>query len=97
MEPSEIEYAVVTIIGKELRPRTPQSKSSEAFRRVLFGVSTNLYLRRRKLLLEMKAEDLAEVGRSLIGKLEGESSCTVVCGQDMARSQGFENAIALPL
>ena len=97
IEPTEIEYAVVTIIGRELRPRTPQSKSSEAFRKVLLGASTNLYLRRRKLLLEMRSEDLTEVGRKLISHLESDGSCTVVCGQDMARNQGFENSIALPL
>ena len=94
---SEIEYAVVTIIGRELRPRTPQTKSSEAFRKVLLGVSTNLYLKRRRLLLDMKAEDLMEIGRSLTGHLESDGRCTIVCGQDMARSHGFENAIALPL
>jgi Zn-dependent M16 (insulinase) family peptidase len=97
IEPTEIEYAVVTIIGRELRPRTPQSKSSEAFRKVLLGAGTNLYLRRRKLLLEMKSEDLTEVGRNLISRLESDGSCTVVCGQDMARNQGIENSIALPL
>ena len=97
VEQSEIEYAVVTIIGKEIRPLSPQFKSSEAFRKVLLGLSTRLYLRRRALLLDMKAEDLQEAGKNLKKLLGTEGSCTVVCGQDLAKSQAMEKVIALPL
>ena len=94
---SEIDYAVVTIIGKEIRPRSPQTKSSEAFRNVLTGVSTNLYLRRRKLLLAMKPEDLRDAGRKVAALLGKMSSCTVVCGLDMAKIEKLDNNVALPL
>ena len=94
---SEIDYAVVTIIGKEIRPRSPQTKSSEAFRSVLLGLSTALYLKRRKLLLAMKPEDLAEAQGILKTLLKTRSSCTVVCGQEMAKTENLADNVALPL
>jgi hypothetical protein len=45
----------------------------------------------------MKAEDLQEAGKNLKKLLESEGSCTVVCGQDLAKSQAMEKVIALPL
>ena len=94
---TEIDYAIVTVIGKEIRPRSPQTKSSEAFKTVLLKSSTGLYLRRRKLLLSMKPEDLKEAARRIILLYRTGSSRTVVCGLEMAKSEGFENNVALPL
>ena len=94
---SDIDYAVVTIIGKEIRPRSPQTKSSEAFRNVLLGLSTNLYLRRRKLLLSMKPEDLEAAQKLLKTLMKTSASTTVVCGQELAKTEAPENNVALPL
>lgn len=94
---TEIGYAKVTVIGKEIRPRSPRTKSSEAFRKVLLKASTNLYLRRRKLLLSMTPEDMDQAGK-LVKSLYGTNrSCTVVCGLDMAKTEGLDDNVALPL
>jgi hypothetical protein len=97
IDPTEIEYAIVTIIGKEIRPRSPQTKSSEAFTRALFGNSTALYLKRRRLLLQMTKADLEQVASEISKALEKDSSATVVCGQDMGRKQNFIKSVALPI
>ena len=94
---SDIDYAVVTIIGKEIRPRSPQTKSSEAFRNVLLGLSTARYLRRRNLLLSMKPGDLEEAEKLLKTLMRTSASTTVVCGQELAKTEAPENNVALPL
>ena len=94
---TEIGYALVTVIGKEIRPRSPQTKSSEAFRKVLLKMSTALYLRRRKLLLSMTPEDMLQAGRLVKSLYKTNRSCTVVCGQDMAKTEGLGDNVALPL
>ena len=97
IDPTEIEYAIVTIIGKEIRPRSPQTKSSEAFSRALFGNSTALYLKRRRLLLQMTQADLEQVASEIAKALDKDSSATVVCGQDVGRKQNFVKTVALPI
>ena len=97
IDPTEIEYAVVTIIGKEIRPLSPQAKSSEAFTRALFGNSTALYLKRRRLLLQMTEADLKQVASEIEKSLDSQSSATVVCSQDAGRKQKFIKTVALPI
>ena len=97
VDPTEIEYAVVTIIGKEIRPLSPQAKSSEAFTRALFGNSTALYLKRRRLLLQMTEADLKQVASEIEKSLDSQSSATVVCSQDAGRKQKFIKTVALPI
>ena len=79
----ELNYAVVSILGRELRPLSPQTKSSEAFRRVLSGSSYRRYLRRRRLLLSIVEEDLWKVSSEILEAVREGQSCLVVCGSDM--------------
>ena len=97
IDPVQMEYAIVTIIGKEIRPLSPQAKSAEAFRRVLYGMSTSLYLKRRRLLLQMSASDLENVAKEILGTLASKGSATVVCGLDMTRNQSLLKSVALPI
>ena len=97
VDPTEIEYAVVTIIGKEIRPLSPQAKSTEAFRRILYGMSTSLYLKRRRLLLQMTSADLEQTAAEISKSLAKEGSATVVCGLDMTKNQSFIRTVALPI
>jgi hypothetical protein len=82
----ETDYAVVSILGRELKPLSPQTKSSEAFRRVVSGSSYRRYLRRRNLLLSMTEEDLGAVASDILEAVRDGQSCLVVCGSDMPSS-----------
>lgn len=61
----EIENTVVTLIGKELKPLPPYSKSMETFRRILYGLDDALYLERRKIVLNTSVDDLKKVASAL--------------------------------
>lgn len=80
----EKDYAVVSVLGRELRPLSPQTKSSEAFRNVLSGSSYRRYLVRRKILVSMTEKDLSDVAAEILGAVRDGQSCLVVCGSDMA-------------
>ncbi len=97
LDEDEIEYAIVTIIGREIRPLSPQSKSSEAFRRMLYGMGTGLYMKRRRLLLLMRRSDLEAAAARIAAQIEGHSSVTVVCGNDLAKKLKGVKSIALPV
>ncbi len=97
VDPVEMEYAIVNIIGRELRPLSPQSMSSEAFRRIVYGMSTSLYLKRRRMLLEMTQKELADIAAEILKCMDKDSSATVVCGSDLAKKQSFVRSVALPV
>ena len=97
LDEDEIEYAIVTIIGREIRPLSPQSKSSEAFRRMLYGMGSGLYLRRRRLLLQMSRSDLEASAAKIAAVMDKDSSVTIVCGSDMAKKLKSLKTIALPV
>ena len=94
---TEIEYAVVALIGKELKPLSPQARCDESFRRVLYGMSTPLYLKRRKILLSMTPEDLDAAAARISEVPESLSSVTVVCGAGIAGKLDSLKTIALPI
>ena len=97
----EMDYAVVSILGRELRPLSPQTKSSEAFRSVLSGSSYRRYLTRRNLLLSMTVKDLSDVASDILEAVQDGQSCLVVCGCDMPSGQDEKleplRLVALPI
>lgn len=93
----ELEYAMVAAIGREIRPRSPQSKGWDAFLCMMLGTGAGMYLRRRKLLLSLKPEDLMDAGKFISSLPKENRSRTVVCGQETARSEGLKDNVALPL
>lgn len=93
----EVEYAIVTVIGKEIRPNSPSSKCSAALRRVVFGNSVTRYLRNRRILLDLKPEDLRRVSGLVLSLLGKNCSATTVCSEAAAQGLETENTIALPI
>lgn len=92
----EIEYSIVTSIGKEIKPMAPRTKAFEGFRRILYGMTDSLYLERRRALLEMNLEDLKDAGRTLAGLIH-DRTVSIVCGKEMAEKAGFVDYIDLPI
>lgn len=94
---TEIEYAVVSILGKELKPLSPQSKCAEALKKVIYGKSYALYLRRRKILLSLTKQDLVSAARKLLDNLEGNMSAVVVCSKDECSRTAMAKVVSLPI
>ena len=79
----EKDYSIISIIGKELKPYAPWGKSIENFRRILFGISDELYLKRRNRILTVSVEQLQQSARKILESLEKGSCKVTVCGLEM--------------
>ncbi len=61
-----LEKNLITIIGKEIRPRSPEEKGFTALRRELYGISDTLRQAKREDLLKTSCADLAAAARRLL-------------------------------
>ena len=91
-DPCDVEYGVVSMIGRDIKPPTPQMKCAESFRRVVYGVSSSLYRRRRALMLSLNADDLNSLARRILDECLGSCSEVTVCGSDL--SDGLSSSAA---
>ena len=85
---SDIDYTVVTILGKELKPLTPKNMCYEAFRRSLFGITDAMYLERRKAILSLTVNDMEETSKRLKKDFSSKSIASV---SSVKNSALFEN------
>ena len=93
----ELEYCVVGILGREIRPLTPQAKSLEAFSDLIFGKRRAQYLRRRKVLLSLTVEDLMALAQKALQQSERQKAQVTVCGKELAEKNKFKECVILPL
>lgn len=99
---SELEKAVITVVGKETRPQSPGEKSMVGFRRILYGVSDSMRERKREAMLSTTPDAVALAAASLLSAFSS-ASVAVVGGEsaiDKAAGQisGFpEKRTRLPV
>lgn len=97
LSPEELEYCVVGLLGRELRPLTPQAKSQEAFSDLIYGKSKARYLRRRKLLLSIQLEDLKTLASQVLAQAQKQKVQVTVCGKELKEQGSFQECMTLPL
>ncbi len=88
----ELDSTVVTIIGKELKPMIPKAICFEAFRRSLYGLSDELYLKRRNTVLSVTLEKLDEVAAKLKADLDRGCSCSSICSAKVKSTGSFSSS-----
>lgn len=81
------DFVIVGIIGKELKPLSPQAKALEAFKRHLYKMTDSLYLERRKDMLSITAEDIEKARLNIKKNVQECSVKTTVCGQKMVKQE----------
>ncbi len=97
---AELDSTVVTVIGRELKPLAPSAFCAEAFRRSLFAITDQNYLRRRKILLSLTVEDLEKAGKRLGKLMAAKHADASVCGAllaDSVASEAGASRVELPL
>ncbi len=94
----EKDFAVITVVGKELKPYAPWGKSSESFRRLLYGITDSLYLAKREHILSCSCNDIEKTEALVLKKIKEKASRTTVCGADMKNVVlSDSNIIELPI
>ena len=91
----EIEFAAVSILGRELRPMTPLMYSNEAFRRFMYNMTDQAYETRRKQLFTTTPEDLKKAADRVAHLMDKDHTDVTVCSRRNAGKLDG-NVIELP-
>jgi len=105
LSPKEVEYAVVSIIGRDIKPPTPQMMCAQSFKQILYKASVSLYKKRRKTLLSLTLKDVQKTAKWILKEGSSNAVMTTVCGKDLfedALGKDFEsdtkrNVVLLPI
>jgi len=74
----EIEDGTIFIVGRELRPLSPDQDALLGFRRILYSITDEFRLMRRTQLLELTGEALNEGAKALLDQARRDGSSLVV-------------------
>ncbi len=74
----EIEDSTIFIVGRELRPLSPSQDALLGFRRILYAISDEFRLMRRRQLLEQTSSSINEGAKALLSLAQETGSAFVV-------------------
>ena len=100
---TDLKKAIITVVGRDLKPLSPGEKSLIGFRRDLYGITDHIRQHKRDAMLSASASDIRAAAESLLASLK--DSVAVVMGpesiiQKTAEKYGAEvkdNTTVLPL
>ncbi len=100
---NDLKKAIITVVGRDLKPMSPAEQSLIGFRRELYRITDKIRERKRRVILNTTADDLKTAAGNLIERLD--SSVTVVMGpsdmiEEIAEQHGSEirdNTVILPM
>lgn len=97
-----LEKAIITIVGKDVRPQSPGEKSIIGFIRKLYNITDDIRRIRRKSIIEADTSTLETSAKNLYQKMS-ESASVVIAGRDGIEKASetitglLDNSINLPL
>jgi Zn-dependent M16 (insulinase) family peptidase len=100
-EEEELEKALISVVGKEMKPLCPAEKSMIVLKRFLYNISDEARQRKRDRLMDCRSEDLQRASAALLSRWE-DDGITVMAHPDKLKDASkafpglFENRIDLP-
>lgn len=97
----EIDLALISVIGKELKPLTPIEKSITGMRRITLGITDDVRLKKRKYLMEVTTEELKNFAAAVLHHFD-ESSTVILSSKEALLEAGksleglVDNLVNLP-
>ncbi|HKL59653.1 MAG TPA: insulinase family protein [Sphaerochaeta sp.] len=91
VEAKDIENALITTVGNDLRPLSPAQNSILCFRRILYNITDEFRTKRRNQLLGMTSEHLNEGAKALLDYAKSEDSFVVIAGMQLLESEKAKN------
>ena len=98
-----IDQAIISLVGRELRPLYPKDAAMIAFRRALYGITDTFRADRRSWILSTTADDIKSAAKSLLDSLDREAGTVVITGQELLERECEANerlrveSVKLPL
>lgn len=91
VDPKDIENALITTVGNDLRPLSPAQDAILSFRRILYNITDDFRTMRRNQLLGMTSEHLNEGAKALLANAKNEDSFVVIAGMQLLESEKAKN------
>jgi Zn-dependent M16 (insulinase) family peptidase len=76
----DIENALISTVGEDLKPLSPSQEAILSFRRILYSITDDFRSMRRKQLLAITAKDLNEGAKALLANAEVKDSFVALAG-----------------
>jgi Zn-dependent M16 (insulinase) family peptidase len=93
VEQEVIDQAIISFVGKEIRPLFPKDAAMIAFRRALYNISDEFRATRRELMLGTTSSQLKEAASKLLASLEKKSSTVVIAGNSLVEKEASKNGL----
>ncbi|HKL60722.1 MAG TPA: peptidase M16, partial [Sphaerochaeta sp.] len=91
VDPKDIENALITTVGNDLRPLSPAQSSILCFRRILYTITDEFRTVRRNQLLGMTSEHLNEGAKALLSHAKAEDSFVAIAGMQLLETEKAKN------
>ncbi|MGX8678078.1 MAG: insulinase family protein [Sphaerochaetaceae bacterium] len=93
-----LESEIISLAGRELRPRSPMDVCAEGRKRFILGLSDQVYNNRIKLLLGLKSQDIRAQASDFLEAMDRcPSSLVVIAPKSLAAKNGLDLSGALKL
>lgn len=91
IDAKDIENALITTVGNDLRPLSPSQNSILSFRRILYNITDEFRKTRRNQLLGMTSEHLNEGAKALLEHAKEEDSFVAIAGMQLLETEKAKN------
>ncbi len=91
VEAKDIENALITTVGNDLRPLSPAQNSILSFRRILYNITDEFRTMRRNQMLAMTSSHLNEGAKALLANAGNEDSFVVIAGLQLLETEKAKN------
>ena len=102
VDSSELEKAIIGVVGRDVRPMAPSEKSIVGFRRRLYNISDELRQKKRDCVVSASPRDIGEAAERLRTQMERSVSVVMAGKQAIDRAAETDASLgarrkALPL
>lgn len=83
----ELEKAIIAVVGKDARPKSPSEKSVISLKRSLYGITDELRRQTRREILETTQEDLKRAAADLLESVDKASRVVLADAEKLAQAE----------
>jgi len=97
LDTQALEYGIVSMIGRDIKTPTPQMMCSESFRRIIYGIGSSMYKKRRKLLLSLTVDDVKNVANKILKEGQKDAVQVTVGNREKLCNSEKVDIVSLPV
>ena len=92
-----IDFAIISLVGREIKPLYPKDAAMIAFRRALYGITDTFRSDRRNWILTTTVAQVKEAARHLLESMDAHAKSVVITGQELLeREKAASERLRIP-